>query len=88
MLEMFVSIDVLLEVDNDVGLPVGITAFLRSHDPRFDPRPWCHALPKSEYEAAFAVSSHPLYALRPLISASWPQCAVGAAIATAASQAM
>ena len=59
----------LLEVGG-VGLPVGITAFLRSHDPRFDPRPWCHALPKSEYEDAFAVSSHPLYAPRPLVSAS------------------
>jgi hypothetical protein len=54
----------------DVDLPIGITAFLRSHDPRFDPRPWCHALPKSEYEDALAVSSHPLYAPRPLVSAS------------------
>ena len=72
-----------------VDLPAGITAFLRSHDPRFDPRPWCHALPKSEYEESFEDPSQPLYAPRPpLVSESGPQCAVGAAIATAASQAM
>lgn len=53
-----------------LSLPAGMTAFLRSQDPRCESRPRCHRLPKSAYEASLESPPHPLYAPRPLVSAS------------------
>jgi hypothetical protein len=84
----------LVEVPWDGGsgclvIPAGITAFLRSHDPRCESRPRCHRLPKSAYEASLEELSHPLYPPRPvLVLESESQCAAGAAMAAVASKAV
>jgi hypothetical protein len=72
-----------------LDIPAGITAFLKSHDPRCESRPRCHRLPKSAYEASLEESSQSLYPPRPvLVSASVFQFAVGAAMAAVANKAV